>query len=109
MIEVRCPECRCDFAIPNTLYECAGRSENVKFYCPYGHILGFGLEERKVIMDWLQHKHEAQYDMPEGIEDIMGAQDMQAESEYQMGSNIDNVIKLVVDNKDEESVTDESG
>ena len=38
---VVCDQCNCRFGISSALYEVATCSEDITFYCPYGHNLMF--------------------------------------------------------------------
>lgn len=41
IIKTTCARCKCSFGIPDTLYETALHSEQIIFYCPYGHQLHY--------------------------------------------------------------------
>jgi hypothetical protein len=38
---IECDECGCTFGMPQALAKAAGHSQNIIFYCPYGHSLNF--------------------------------------------------------------------
>ncbi len=41
---VKCSACRCKFYLPYSLSEAARFSENIHFWCPYGHPQHFALD-----------------------------------------------------------------
>jgi hypothetical protein len=41
MKNITCASCGCMFGIPDALYEAAKASENISFYCAYGHTQHF--------------------------------------------------------------------
>lgn len=41
LVPVTCVVCKCLFSIPRELFQTAQRSDEITFYCPYGHALHF--------------------------------------------------------------------
>lgn len=43
---IKCCTCKTNFFLPDALYEAAHCSEDIKFYCPYGHRLHFPQDQK---------------------------------------------------------------
>jgi hypothetical protein len=85
MKKLICSECKSEYGIPDSLYECAARSANVPFYCSYGHAQHFPREQGDIIL-------ERDY----GGKAEIAEEEIVEEEHYE-----DNVIKLVINNEPE--------
>jgi hypothetical protein len=83
MKTLTCSECKSEYGIPDSLYECAARSEVVSFYCSYGHAQHFPREQGDRIL----------------VRNFSGTDDSIEEIKEEHYE--DNVIKLVINNEPE--------
>lgn len=61
MHKLTCCECKSDMWLPPALYEASKASENINFYCPYGHIQHFpkgdsALDKMRRERDWAKQE-----------------------------------------------------